>query len=412
MNDISPDTGVSSTDGITNVNTPTFSGWTEPFAVINLFSNGSSVPFGTTEADVSGFWSLTYGQAGTVTDPSGSGSLVGSLLGSILGVVQGLLGGSTTPTVMADGTYNVMDIAGTTSASSSTLTVVIDTQPPPAPLGIAISPDTGKSKTDGITTAQNLTISGTAEAGTMVAVWLNGVLLGNPMAGTNGAWSYNNTATTLPDGNYTITSQATDIAGNVSPVSAPFSVTIETVNSPAIAGASLATSHTGLLGLLGFGPIQQSLSIVATAPPNDSIQVCLKGTLQGTATANAQGNWSYSYVPSSSTVANGIYSFSAVTIDASGNVSVPSPTFQLRVGGGSTATTPHYASGTLSGQATPDSLVTIVDGNIVLGVVAADSSSNWQFTPTLSKGKHSIMAEATNSAGDTSLLSGALAVNV
>ncbi len=195
-------------------------------------------------------------------------------------------------------------------------------------------------------------------------------------------------------------------------MSAPFSATVETVNSPAIAGASLATSHTGLLGLLGIGPVQQSLSIVGTAPPNDSVQVYLNGTLLGTATANAQGNWSYSYVPSSSTVANGIYSFSAVTMDASGNVSVPSPTFQLQVGGGSTASTPQYASGVLSGQATAGSLVTIVDGNVVLGVVVANSSGYWQFTPTLSKGKHSIMAEATNSAGDTSLLSGALNISV
>ena len=34
LNDISPDTGLSSTDGITDVNTPTFSGTTEPFAVV------------------------------------------------------------------------------------------------------------------------------------------------------------------------------------------------------------------------------------------------------------------------------------------------------------------------------------------------------------------------------------------
>ena len=60
----------------------------------------------------------------------------------------------------------------------------------------------------------------------------------------------------------------------------------------------------------------------------------------------------------------------------------------------------------------PGSLVTIVDGDVVLGVVVANSSGNWQFTPTLSKGKHSIMAEATNSAGYTSLLSGALNLNV
>jgi hypothetical protein len=44
--------------------------------------------------------------------------------------------------------------------------------------------------------------------------------------------------------------------------------------------------------------------------------------------------------------------------------------------------------------------------------VAADASGNWSLTPALSKGNHSIMAEATNSGGYTSLLSGVLTVSV
>ena len=157
LNDISPDTGSSSTDGITDVNTPMFSGWTEPFAVVDLYSNGSPVPFGATEADISGFWSFTVGQPGQVTYPgalssilspvfgalqditSGSGSLLGSvagalqgvtsgagsILGSVIGLLQGVTSGSAAGAVLADGTYKVtataMDIAGTTSPASSPL---------------------------------------------------------------------------------------------------------------------------------------------------------------------------------------------------------------------------------------------------------------------------------------------------
>ena len=183
------------------------------------------------------------------------------------------------------------------------------------------------------------------------------------------------------------------------------------VNSPVIAGVSLETNSTGgLLGLLGLGSTQQSLSITGTATPGASVQVYHGGTFLGTATANGQGGWSYNDVPSSPSVASGTYSFSAVAADQWGNVSAPSPSLRLQIGGGPTAATPRYASGALSGQATPGSLVTIVDGDVVLGVVTADSSGNWQFTPALSKGKHSIMAEATDSAGYTSLLSGALAL--
>ena len=93
-------------------------------------------------------------------------------------------------------------------------------------------------------------------------------------------------------------------------------------------------------------------------------------------------------------------------------VSAPAPAFQLQIGGNTTTGTPQYAAGVLFGQAAAGSLVTIVDGGVVLGVVVANASGIWQFTPTLSKGKHSIMAEATNSAGNTSLLSGALNLNV
>ena len=171
----------------------------------------------------------------------------------------------------------------------------------------------------------------------------------------------------------------------------------------------------GSSSILGLGQTQQSLSVVGTAPANDNVQVYLGSTLVGTATANGQGNWSYNYVPSSPTVANGTYSFSAVSVDASGNSSAPSAAFKLQVGGGLTASTPQYSSssGTLSGQATPGSLVTIVDGDVVLGVVVASATGVWQFTPSLSNGKtqHHGRGDQQQRAY-TSLLSSALNLNV
>ena len=219
------------------------------------------------------------------------------------------------------------------------------------------------------------------------------------MAGSNGAWTFDNTAMTLPDGSYAIVAVAMDVAGNVSSPTGAYNVTIETVGSPTIAGVSLITGN------------QQSLSIVGTAPANDQVQVDLGGTLLGTVEANGQGSWSYTYAPTSSTVPSGTYDFSAVAIDQWGNASAMSPTFQLQVGGGPTAGTPQYASGVLSGQATPGSLVSIVDGNVVIGIVMASASGAWQFTPTLARGKHTIMADAADGSGNTSLLSGALTVN-
>jgi hypothetical protein len=415
LNAVSPETGSSGAVEYTNNNTPTFSGWTEPFAVVDLYNNGSSEPFGATEADISGYWSYTVGQPGTVTYPGASSSILTTVVDSVLGLLQ-ILTAPTPPSNLANGTYNVtataMDVAGTYSPPSSPVTIVVDTQPPPAPAITGISPDTSSNQ-DGVTTAHNLIISGTAQAGNSIEVTLNGTSLGTVMAGTNGAWSFNDTAVTLPDGNYTITAQAEDIAGNVSAVSSSFYATIETVNPPVIAGVSEATSPgLSLLGIVLI-PSQQSLSVVGTATPDDSVEVFLDGTLLGTAGVNGQGTWTYSYVPSSSTVANGVYNFSAVTVDASGNVSSPTPIFQLQLGGpgAPTAGTPQYSQGILSGLATPGSLVTIVEGDIILGVVAANASGYWQFTPTLSNGKNSITVEATNGSGSSSLLSSALTVS-
>ena len=167
LNDISPDTGSSSTDGITNVNTPTFSGWTEPFAVVDLYSNGSAVPFGATEADISGFWSFTVGQPGQVTYPGALSSILSPVFGAlqgitsvrvrywapVLGLLQGITSGSATGAVLADGTYNVtataMDIAGTTSPASSALSIVIDTAGRPAPAVTGTSTVTANSSTGG-----------------------------------------------------------------------------------------------------------------------------------------------------------------------------------------------------------------------------------------------------------------------
>jgi hypothetical protein len=106
------------------------------------------------------------------------------------------------------------------------------------------------------------------------------------------------------------------------------------------------------------------------------------------------------------------YEISAAAMDQSWNISAASPTFPLEVGGGPTAGTPQYAAGTLSGQATPGSLVSIVDGDLVIGVVTADASGHWRLTPAPARGQHTIMVDAASISGNTSLLSGPLTVNI
>jgi len=77
-----------------------------------------------------------------------------------------------------------------------------------------------------------LEISGTAERESTVEVFIDGVSIGTVVTDAdNGFFTFDYTGTTLADGTYTFTAQATDIAMNTGALSAGFSITINTVDS-------------------------------------------------------------------------------------------------------------------------------------------------------------------------------------
>ena len=92
------DSGASSTDNMTNVSAPTFTGSAEVGAVVKLYDNGLLV--GTTQSDMLGRWSI-----------------------------------SVSP--LADGTHSIVaratDVAGNQGPGTSSLMIQIDTAPPSAP---------------------------------------------------------------------------------------------------------------------------------------------------------------------------------------------------------------------------------------------------------------------------------------
>src|SRR5206468_2949888 len=125
---------------------------------------------------------------------------------------------------LADGAYSftafALDVVGQASLPSNSLSVLVDGTPPPVPQVLGISPDTGLPG-DAVTSARNLTLTGTAEPGTTVAVSRDGHTLGTVPAGSDGQWSFDDTQETLADGRYDFTAFATDRAGNDSPSAPP-----------------------------------------------------------------------------------------------------------------------------------------------------------------------------------------------
>ncbi|MCP4856076.1 MAG: hypothetical protein GY903_16450, partial [Fuerstiella sp.] len=252
------DSGLSNTDDLTNVTTPTFSGTAEPDSTVELFSDVTG-SLGTVAANATtGTWSITSGVA------------------------------------LADGTHHITAIATNTalnvSAASGVLTVTIDTAAPATP-GIPdldASSDTGSSNTDDITADTTPTISGTAEPNGIVEIFDGGTSLGTTTANGTGDWTF--TASTLADGLHNLTAAATDAAGNVSAASGVLTVTIDTAApaTPATpdldAGSDTGSSNTDDI------TADETPTISGTAEANATVEMFGGTTAPGTTTVNTLGS--------------------------------------------------------------------------------------------------------------------------
>jgi uncharacterized delta-60 repeat protein len=237
------DTGVSATDGITNVTTPAFT-ITGGGPYFRVYRNGTLV-------------SGTYA-TGTVF----------------------------TSAPLADGTYTftvvAVDAAGNASAASTAKTVTIDTAAPavpPAPALTAAS-DSGISQSDGITnvTTPSFAISGAAP---YYNLYRNGMLVsGSYASGTTF------TSVALADGTYTFALQAVDAAGNTSAMGPATSVAIVTKaygSSPTALDPTFGTGGTVTSAPTGFA----ALAGVAVAPDGRVVAVGPVGTTSSVYTAGA-----------------------------------------------------------------------------------------------------------------------------
>ncbi|MEJ6024387.1 Ig-like domain-containing protein, partial [Ramlibacter sp. PS4R-6] len=205
------DSGSSSTDDLTNDNTPTFTGTAEANALVELFDTDGTTSLGTATADGSGNWSITV-----------------STLGD----------GAHTITAKAT------DAAGNTSAASTGLAVTIDTAAAaPSTPDMTAGTDSGSSSTDNKTSNTTPTFTGTAEANALVELFdTDGTTsLGTATADGSGNWSI--TVSTLGEGAHTITAKQTDVAGNTSVASSGLAVTIDTT-APAAPSAPDLTAGT------------------------------------------------------------------------------------------------------------------------------------------------------------------------
>ena len=394
VDDVGTITGPITNGGLTNDARPTFNGTGEAGSTVRILVDGQEI--GSAVVNASGSWTFTP------------------------------------DTLLEDGLHSVTltatDPAGNTGPVSGAFTLTVDTLAPAAPTIVAAADNVGTIQTPltvsgQVTDDTTPTLSGRAAANATVTVYDNGVALGTVQATAAGDWTFT-PGTELGNGSHTFTASAVDAAGNLSELSAGFTVIVDAIK-PIAPVITLAQDDAGTItGALTSGQrTDDTLPVLTgTSEPNARVQLFEGQTLLGTAIADGSGNWT---IALTTPLTNAQHNFTAVATDAAGNVSDASATFSLTVDTlppavpvlvsvvDDVGTVVSLTSGqltndarpTLSGTAEAGSTVSIYDGDLLLGTVVADANSAWSFTPAtpLPDGQRVLTVTATDAVGNVSL---------
>ncbi len=368
---------------------------------------------------------LTNDARPTLNGTAEAGSTVSIYDGSTLlgtALVQSNNSWSFTPTTpLANGshtfTVTATDAAGNTSGATAGFSVVVDTTAPTQPSISSIiddvGPNTGPIGSNQPTNDARPTLNGITEANARVDIYDNGSFVTSVTADGSGNWSYTPT-TALAQGTHSFTITATDSAGNTSGISSAAAIVVDTVAPGIPTGLAVNANGTALTGV---------------AEPNSTVIITSSGgTVLGTATANASGNFTFTLNPPQISGQTLLVSAqdAAGNIGTAGNVLAPftgvppAPVIAsvlddvgTIMGPVAPGKTTNDTLPTLSGTAQANAVINLYNNGVLMGFTTADGNGIWSFTPSgaLSEGNHAFTATATNANG-ASGLSGSFSVIV
>ncbi|MHA7628969.1 kelch repeat-containing protein [Corallococcus sp. M7] len=339
------------------------SGTAEPGSTVTLVVDGRDA--GSTRTDANGGWSFTSGIA---LDQGGH-----------------------------ELTARATDAEGHTSQDAPSREFTFDSVAPAAPWVQFPAPGYAQRTTTPL-------VSGNAESGSTVTLFVDGVLVGTTPTYNGGRWDFP-LETPLAQGIHSVTAYATDEAGNRSPEYPTYTFTVDSIapDAPVVKtpapGAVVNTS----------GP-----TVSGTAEPGSTVTLTLDGRLVATVVASDTGTWSTTM---SVVLLTGSYTLTAHATDAAGNPSQESSAHAFRVDleapeAPVVLTPAHDAVVTtqtpiLSGRAEPGSTVTLVLDGLPLGSTTTHDTGAWSFTPgtALAQGRHTVTVQASDAAGHASPVS-------
>ena len=379
--------------GATDDAQPLISGRAPANSTVTVTANGKVI--GTAQADASGNWQLTPSNA------LGNG----------------------TQTLNATSTNS----AGNTSAPSADYTIVVDTLPPDTPTLQSVLDDVGPLQGPiphlGSTDDNRPTLTGKGQPGDRILIRDNGRDLAEIVVDGSGNWRYT-PPQPLADGQHDFSLRAVDPVGNVSAESLPHSIFIDTRGPDRPVIERVMDDQGSVTGPIAQGGVTDDNRplISGTAEPLASLVIYDNGREITRTQADASGRWS---VEPATPLADGTHQLSAIATDTVGNPSLPSANYGFTVDtlapdrpvitrvfddqGDITGTlnpgdTTDDARPLVSGTAEANTLLVLFDNGIEIGRTRVDAYGQWSIEPSLSLalGSHSLTAQATDPAGNTS----------
>lgn len=361
----SSDTGESSTDGVTRDNTPTIGGTAPPDARIEVRFGGRVVARAT--ASWTGAWHVVM-------------------------------------PVLPDGSHNLFArTAQPTDEDFVVLGLVIDTEMPPAPSIGVVGPTAKASDGSLITYDSTPALTGRAEAGTLIKVSDDSLVLGTATVDDGGLWSL--TTPRLSNGEHRLVARATDKAGNSS--SSGLVVTVKRRPSGAPTIALRPKSDTGASTSDGVTR-DATPTVVGTAQPKAKVSVLDGNRVIATTAASKLGSWTLT-LP---TLRDGRHTLWArVGTAMSETVPIVVDTKKPKVPTIAVSDGLYTRTPTLSGRTTGNAIISVQEGSTVIGTTAANADGGWSFTaPVLAPSTYWFAAFATDPAGNKSSTSRAVQV--